>query len=175
MQNIGYTSAIWNNFHCARFALYLRIVPPKTQGIMIKYVIRAKKNRSQRKWNTIRRWHRPRRCRSHKLSSAWRNAPPCRVPTWKRAWRTAIWGHWRPTERKHGALRRPRLVPPEHQSLRLRNIRGYETSAEAKKAGANAIKDVNVQFTKSVAMREALSTSNVEFGLQADVTNDWRL
>lgn len=49
---------------------------------------------------------------------------------------------------------------------------GSDTSAEAKKAGANAITAVNVQFTKSVAMKEALSASNVEFGLQADVTND---
>ena len=49
---------------------------------------------------------------------------------------------------------------------------GYETPADAKKAGANAIKTVNVQFTKSVAMREALSTSAVEFALQADIAND---
>ena len=49
---------------------------------------------------------------------------------------------------------------------------GFETSAEARKAGADAIRTVNVQFTKSVAMKEALSPSNVEFGLQADITND---
>ncbi len=49
---------------------------------------------------------------------------------------------------------------------------GSATSAEAKNAGANAIKTVNVQFTKSVAMKEALSPSNVEFGLQADIAND---
>lgn len=49
---------------------------------------------------------------------------------------------------------------------------GSATSAEAKKAGANAITAVNVQFTKSVAMKEALSPSNVEFGLQADIAND---
>ncbi len=49
---------------------------------------------------------------------------------------------------------------------------GSANSAEAKKAGANAIKVVNVQFTKSVAMKEALSPSNVEFGLQANIAND---
>lgn len=49
---------------------------------------------------------------------------------------------------------------------------GSATSAEAKKTGANAIKAVNVQFTKSVAMRDALSPSGVEFGLQEDITND---
>ena len=35
-----------------------------------------------------------------------------------------------------------------------------------------SIKAVNVQFTKSVAMRDALSPSGVEFGLQEDITND---
>ncbi len=49
---------------------------------------------------------------------------------------------------------------------------GSANSVEAKKAGANAIRTVNVQFTKSVAMKEALSPSNVEFGLQADIAND---
>lgn len=50
-----------------------------------------------------------------------------------------------------------------------------DTSAEAKKASANTIKAVNVQFTKSTAMKEALSPSNAEFALQADITNDLRL
>ena len=45
-------------------------------------------------------------------------------------------------------------------------VHGSETSAEARKAGANAIKAVNVQFTKSTAMKEALSLSNAEFALQ---------
>lgn len=49
---------------------------------------------------------------------------------------------------------------------------GSVTSAEAKKVGANAIKAVNVQFTKSTVMKEALSPSNAEFALQADITND---
>lgn len=49
---------------------------------------------------------------------------------------------------------------------------GSETSAMAKRNGANAIKAVNVQYTKSTAMRDALSTSAVEFGLQEDITND---
>ena len=49
---------------------------------------------------------------------------------------------------------------------------GSDTSAEARSTGANAIKAVNVQFTKSTAMREALSPSAVEFGLQEDISND---
>lgn len=44
---------------------------------------------------------------------------------------------------------------------------GSDTSTEAKKTSANAIKTVNVQFTKIVAMKEALSPSNAEFALQA--------
>lgn len=39
-------------------------------------------------------------------------------------------------------------------------------SAEANKAGANAITAINVLFFNSVAIKEALSPSNVEFGLQ---------
>lgn len=49
---------------------------------------------------------------------------------------------------------------------------GSETSAEARKIGANAIKAVNVQFTKSTGMRDALSPSNLEFGLQENISND---
>lgn len=49
---------------------------------------------------------------------------------------------------------------------------GSETSAEAKKRGANAIKAVDIQYTKSTAMRDVLSVSNAEFGLQADIAND---
>lgn len=49
---------------------------------------------------------------------------------------------------------------------------GSDTSAEAKKTGANAIKAINVQFTKSTAIRDALSPSGVEFGLQEDISND---
>lgn len=49
---------------------------------------------------------------------------------------------------------------------------GSETSAEARKIGANAIKAVNVQFTKSTGMRDALSPSNLELGLQENISND---
>ena len=49
---------------------------------------------------------------------------------------------------------------------------GSDSSAEARKTGANAIKAVNVQFTKSTAMRDALSPSGVEFGLQENISND---
>lgn len=49
---------------------------------------------------------------------------------------------------------------------------GFDSSVEAKKAGASAIKNVKIQFTPSVAMKEALSASTAEFGLQADVKND---
>jgi len=48
---------------------------------------------------------------------------------------------------------------------------GTATAAEAKKAGANLIKQVNVQFTKSTAMRDAFATGSLEFGLQEDVKN----
>ena len=49
---------------------------------------------------------------------------------------------------------------------------GYDTSEEARKAGADAIKAVNVQFTKSTAMRDALSPDALEFSLQTDIAND---
>jgi len=48
---------------------------------------------------------------------------------------------------------------------------GTATAAEAKKQGADLIKQVNVQFTKSTAMRDALSVSQVEFGAQEDIVN----
>lgn len=48
---------------------------------------------------------------------------------------------------------------------------GATTAAEAKRQGANLIKEVSVQFTKSTAMRDAFEKSGLEFGLQADVTN----
>lgn len=48
---------------------------------------------------------------------------------------------------------------------------GSSTAAAAKKTGAAAIKSVNVQFTKSTAMRDAFATSSLEFGLQEDVKN----
>lgn len=49
---------------------------------------------------------------------------------------------------------------------------GSDSSDEARRTGANAIKAVNVQFTKSTAMRDALSPSTVEFALQEDISND---
>lgn len=49
---------------------------------------------------------------------------------------------------------------------------GSDSSAEAREVGANAIKAINVQFTKSTAMRDALSPSGVEFGLQENISND---
>lgn len=48
---------------------------------------------------------------------------------------------------------------------------GAETAAEAKRQGANLIKEVSVQFTKSAAMRDAFAKENLEFGLQADIVN----
>ena len=48
---------------------------------------------------------------------------------------------------------------------------GADTAADAKRQGANLIKEVSVQFTKSTAMRDAFEKSSLEFGLQADVTN----
>jgi len=48
---------------------------------------------------------------------------------------------------------------------------GTETAAEAKRQGADLIKQVNVQFTKSGEMERAFKVDNLEFGLQADVVN----
>ena len=48
---------------------------------------------------------------------------------------------------------------------------GADTAAEAKRMGANLIKEVSVQFTKSTAMRDAFEKNSLEFGLQADVAN----
>lgn len=48
---------------------------------------------------------------------------------------------------------------------------GSDTTAAAKKKGADAIKSVNVQFTKSTAMRDAFALSALDFGLQEDITN----
>lgn len=48
---------------------------------------------------------------------------------------------------------------------------GAESAAEARRQGANLIKDVSVQFTKSVTMRDAFAKSNLDFGLQADIVN----
>lgn len=48
---------------------------------------------------------------------------------------------------------------------------GVETAAEAKKKGAQLIKQVNVQFTKSTAMRDTLDTRLLDFSIQEDIVN----
>lgn len=48
---------------------------------------------------------------------------------------------------------------------------GAETAAEARRQGADLIKEVSVQFTKSTTMREAFAKGNLDFGLQADIVN----
>ena len=48
---------------------------------------------------------------------------------------------------------------------------GMETAAEAKKKGAALIKQVNVQFTKSTAMRDALEVQSLNFAPQEDIVN----
>lgn len=127
------------------------IVPPKTQEILIKYVIRAKKNPLTKEVKfypqmapttlvtlaqVIKRVEKHSTVSSvdvkavldalqYEVIDALQNGNPVRL----------------------GDLGSFRL------SIK---VGGYETSAEAKKAGANAIKAVNVQFTKSVAMKEAL-------------------
>lgn len=49
---------------------------------------------------------------------------------------------------------------------------GSLSSETARRKGADGIKSVNVQFTKSTAMRDALSPANIEFSMQEDITND---
>ena len=48
---------------------------------------------------------------------------------------------------------------------------GVDTVAEAKKQGAKLIQQVNVQFTKSTAMRDALEIRNLDFAPQEDIVN----
>lgn len=48
---------------------------------------------------------------------------------------------------------------------------GADTAAEAKSRGANLIKEVTVQFTKSATMRDAFSKESLDFGLQQDIKN----
>lgn len=48
---------------------------------------------------------------------------------------------------------------------------GTDTAAEAKAKGANLIKEVSVQFTKSATMRDAFAKENLDFGLQQDIVN----
>ena len=48
---------------------------------------------------------------------------------------------------------------------------GVETGAEAKKKGAQLIKKVNVQFTKSTTMRDTLTPQLLDFSIQEDIIN----
>ena len=48
---------------------------------------------------------------------------------------------------------------------------GADSAAEAKKQGARLIKQVNVKFTKSTAMRDALDIRNLDFAPQANIKN----
>lgn len=48
---------------------------------------------------------------------------------------------------------------------------GVETAAEAKKKGAQLIKQVNVQFTKSTTMRDTLDARLLDFSIQEDTVN----
>ena len=48
---------------------------------------------------------------------------------------------------------------------------GVETVAEAKKKGAQLIKKVNVQFTKSTTMRDTLTPTLLNFAPQEDIVN----
>lgn len=48
---------------------------------------------------------------------------------------------------------------------------GVETVAEAKKKGAQLIKKVNVQFTKSTTMRDTLTPLLLDFSIQEDIIN----
>ena len=48
---------------------------------------------------------------------------------------------------------------------------GVETVAEAKKKGAQLIKKVNVQFTKSTTMRDTLTPQLLDFSIQEDIIN----
>lgn len=48
---------------------------------------------------------------------------------------------------------------------------GVETAAEAKKKGAQLIKQVNVQFTKSTTMRDTPDARLLDFSIQEDIVN----
>lgn len=48
---------------------------------------------------------------------------------------------------------------------------GVKTAAEAKKKGAQLIKQVNVQFTKSTTMRDTLDARLLDFSIQEDIVN----
>lgn len=48
---------------------------------------------------------------------------------------------------------------------------GVDTAAEARKKGAQLIKRVNVQFTKSTAMRDTLDARILDFAFQENIIN----
>lgn len=48
---------------------------------------------------------------------------------------------------------------------------GAPTATEAKKKGAQLIKQVNVRFTKSTTMRDTLDARLLDFSLQEDIVN----
>lgn len=48
---------------------------------------------------------------------------------------------------------------------------GAATAAEAKTKGVKLIKKVNVQFTKSTAMRDSFDIRSLDFAPQEDITN----
>lgn len=48
---------------------------------------------------------------------------------------------------------------------------GVATAVEAKTKGAKLIKQVNVQFTKSTAMRDSFDIRNLDFAPQEDIVN----
>lgn len=49
--------------------------------------------------------------------------------------------------------------------------KGVDTAEMAKRMGANLIKEVSVQFTKSATMRDSFAKEVLDFGLQADISN----
>lgn len=48
---------------------------------------------------------------------------------------------------------------------------GAATAVEAKTKGAKLIKQVNVQFTKSTAIRDSFDIRSLDFALQEDIVN----
>ena len=49
---------------------------------------------------------------------------------------------------------------------------GSPSSETARRKRDDGLKSENVQFTKSTAMRDALSPANIEFSMQEDIKND---
>lgn len=145
----------------------MRIVPLKTQNIMIKYVIRAKKNPIAK----IVKYY-PQIAPTTPVTLAQIVKRIEKRSTVSSADVKAVLD----------ALQYEVIEALQNgNSVRLGDLgsfrlsikaNGSTTSDEARRTGANAIKAVNVQFTKSTAMRDALSPSGVEFALQEDISND---